>query len=84
MDYALVSEQGVTFAVVVVKPHILNSPASREKAQIEFAQHFTLGTPIILMAQNVRGIPKYYGRKDIVRFLSSIDHRRLPWKRKSI
>lgn len=37
--------------------------------------------PIALMAQNARGIPTYYGRKDIVNFLARIDMRRIPWKR---
>lgn len=83
MDYALVKEQGVTFAVVIVKPYVLTSP-DKESVRSSYAQHFPLGIPIILMAQNSRGIPTYSGRKDIVNFLSRIDFRRLPWKRKNV
>lgn len=83
MDYALVKEQGVTFAVVIVKSHVLNS-SNRENVRNSFRQYFPFGIPIILMAQNARGIPTYHGRNDIVNFLSKIDHRRLPWKRKQI
>ena len=36
--------------------------------------------PIILMAQNSRGIPTYDGRCDIVRFLANINPARIPWK----
>lgn len=78
-DAAVINEQGVTFAVVAVKPFVLNS-SSREKARSEFSQ--LLGNvPTILMAQNSRGIPTYHGRRDIVDFLSHIHPARFPWKR---
>lgn len=83
MDYALVKEQGVTFAVVIVKSYVLNSTES-EQIRNSFSQYFPAGIPIILMVQNTRGIPTYHGRPDIVKFLAKIDHRRLPWKRKNI
>ena len=37
--------------------------------------------PIILMAQNNRGVPTYDGRSDIVRFLANIHPARIPWKK---
>ncbi|OYD57896.1 hypothetical protein CGZ90_08320 [Fictibacillus aquaticus] len=80
MDYALVKEQGVTFAVVVVKSYVLKSD-DVEEVRASYRPYFP-GVPIILMAQDLRGVPTYHGRKDIVKFLSRIDHRRLPWKRK--
>lgn len=76
---AVVKEQGVTFVVVAVKKYVLSV---RSKAQ-EVAQSFSRvfpGVPVILMAQDSRGVPTYRGRRDIVRFLASIDFRRLPWK----
>ena len=33
---AIIKEQGVTFAIVVVKPHVLNSPTEREEARRSF------------------------------------------------
>lgn len=77
---ALVREQGQTFAVVAVRPGIINNRAEANKAQASFAPPFDY-VPIILMEQNGRGIPTYYGRPDIVRFLANLDFRRLPWKR---
>ncbi|MDK4472294.1 hypothetical protein MWG12_08615 [Fusobacterium necrophorum] len=79
-DGALVKEQGVTFAIVVVKSYVLSSLKTREDARKSFAKYFPLGIPIILMAQDSRGVPTYHGRKDIVNFLSNIDFRRIPWK----
>lgn len=75
---AKIKEQGVTFAIVIVKPQVLTS-SSRESVRTQFIPVFG-NIPIILMAQNPRGIPTYHGRKDIVRFLSKIHPSRIPWK----
>lgn len=76
---ALVKQQGVTFAVVVVKPHVLASVPQRDQAITGF-QTYWPGVPIVLMAQDARGVPKYYGRDDVVRFLASVPMKALPWK----
>ncbi len=77
-DGAKITEQGVTFAIAVVKPYILTSP-SKEKVRASFIPFFG-NIPIILMAQNSKGIPTYDGRKDIVHFLAKIHPSRIPWK----
>lgn len=53
-DGAKIREQGVTFAIVVVKPYVLTSP-SKEQIRTSFIPFFG-NIPIILMAQNSRGI----------------------------
>lgn len=78
VDAALVKEQGVTFAVVVVKRQALSSPD--RGATIAGMSRFWPGVPTVLMAQDARGTPEYYGRRDIVRFLASIPVEALPWK----
>ncbi len=82
IDAALVKEQGVHFAVVVVKPSVLNNPSQRSDAQREFQAWFP-GCNIVLMAQDSRGVPTYFGRPDIVRFLRNVNVTQLPWKRYS-
>lgn len=77
-DGAKIREQGVTFAIVVVKPYVLTSP-SKENVRRSFITFFG-NIPIILMAQNSRGIPTYDGRRDIVHFLANINPARIPWK----
>lgn len=77
-DGALIKEQGVTFAIAVVKPYVLTSP-EKESIRLGFMRYFG-NIPIILMAQNQKGIPTYDGRKDIVRFLVNIHPSRIPWK----
>jgi hypothetical protein len=76
---ALVKEQGVSFAVVVVKPGVLHGSKSRKDETVAaFSGEF--GVPAVLMAQDSRGRATYYGRPDLVRFLSRIYPEQLPWR----
>lgn len=77
---ALVREQGVTFAIVIVKSHILNSGHQADSVADSFQPTFP-GVPIVLMAQNSRGVPTYRGRRDLVNFLSRVPMRAIPWQR---
>lgn len=77
-DGALITEQGITFAIIVVRPYILSSPQESAKARTAFGRYFP-GVPIVLMAQDSRGTPTYSGRKDIVEFLAHIHPSRIPW-----
>ncbi len=80
---AIIKEQGVTFAIIVVKKYAISSDSER-KAAIETFSSIFPDMPIILMAQDSKGIPTYYGRKDIVNFLSKISVSRIPWKKFTI
>lgn len=77
---ALLKEKGVTFAIVVVKFHVLNNTVQADRISNDFYSVFG-NVPIILMAQNSKGVPTFYGRKDIVNFLSHINISRIPWKK---
>jgi hypothetical protein len=83
IEGALIREQGISFAIVIVKPHVLNSNSECETMRRALLSVF-VGVPIILMAQNHNGIPTYQGRTDIVHFLANIDASRIPWKRFTI
>jgi hypothetical protein len=76
---AVIKEQGITFAIVVVKSHVLASPQNREEMNTSCHSLFP-GMPIVLMAQDGKGTPKYWGRKDIVNFLANVHPSRIPWK----
>ncbi len=75
---AVIREQGQTFAVVVVKPQVIQSSASAADAIRSFAPVF--GVPIVLMAQDSRGRPTFYGRPDIARFMASVPLHVVPWR----
>ena len=80
---AVILEQGVTFAIFVVKPLVTQYTARSLKFRQEIAPFFP-NMPIILMSQASDGQPRYFGRKDIVDFLKSIRLEQIPWKKYSI
>ncbi len=76
---AVIKEQGVTFAIVIVKQHVLQSQSQAQEAVHAFRPYFP-GLPLVLMAQDGRGVPTYRGRRDIVNFLANIHISQIPWK----
>jgi len=79
LDIALVREQGVDFAVVVVQPHVLNNSQQQDAMCASLAPHLGWGTPIVFMAQDHDGTPTFVGRRDIVNFLANVFVEDLPW-----
>ena len=77
---AVIKEQGVTFAVVVVKPQTTQSQHETNLAIRNFSSIFS-GLPIVLMSQNSGGRPLYVGRRDLVNFLAIVSINRIPWKK---
>jgi hypothetical protein len=76
---AVVKEQGVTFAIVIVKPNVIENHSEAKQAIVSFSGIFPR-TPVVLMAQDYSGRPTYYGRTDIVNFLASVPMEAIPWK----
>lgn len=79
---AVIREQGQTFAVVIVKLHVVQNQADAADAIQSFTPVF--GVPVVLMAQDGQGRPTYYGRPDIARFLSKVPLRAIPWREYTI
>lgn len=79
-DGAVIKEQGVTFAVVIVQQHVIQHQAEGNQTIRAFQPIFP-GIPVVLMAQDSRGVPTYYGRTDLVNFLASVPFGRIPWQR---
>lgn len=78
---AIIQEQGVTFAIVIVKKHIVDNTIEANKIVNKFSTlSIFQNIPIILMAQDFNGVPSYYGRKDIVAFMVHIPLDAIPWK----
>lgn len=80
---ALVQERGVRFAILIVKRHVLHSREERDRS-VAFGHKVFGAVPVVLMAQDGRGTPTYWGRHDIVSFLSRISIRAIPWKRYTV
>ena len=76
---SIVEEQGITFAIVLVKDWATQTQVESDKAREAFQLYFP-GMPLILASQDSKGLFSYQGRKDIVGFLANIDPSRIPWK----
>lgn len=79
---AVIREQGQTFAIVIVKPHVVQNRAEATSMIESFTPVF--GVPVVLMAQDGRGKPTYFGRQDIAKFMASVPIEAIPWKQYTI
>lgn len=79
---AVIREQGQTFAVVVVKQHVVQNSSEAVDAIRSFLPVFRV--PVVLMAQDSRGRATYYGRPDIARFMASVPLHAIPWREYSV
>lgn len=79
---AVIREQGQTFAVVIVKPQVIQNSSEASDAIRSFMPAFRV--PVILMAQDSRGTPTYYGRPDIAKFKASVPVHAIPWREYTI
>ncbi len=78
LNAALVKEQGVTFAVVRVKNHVVNCNTTSDQMIRSVAA--ALGCQlVVLMGESNRKLRG--NRQDVVNFVSSIHPARLPWKK---
>ena len=77
---AVIREQGVTFALVVVKQHVLSNSQQANEAIRSFGSVFPQ-MPVVLVAQDPSGRPTYFGRRDISQFMAKVPLRAIPWKR---
>jgi hypothetical protein len=77
---ALITEQGITFAVVVVQPHVVGNQKKYDQLMPILQPVFPPDVPIIVMCLNPQGVPLYYGRQDIVNFLVRVPVTAIPWR----
>lgn len=80
LNDAIIREQGLAFAVLVVKRHILDSRSQVPETADGFRGTFS-DMPIVLMGQDARGRATYFGRHDVVNFHSNVSPGCLPWRR---
>jgi hypothetical protein len=80
---SVIKEQGITFAIVIVKKHVVDNRSTAEDAIRTFQPVFPR-IPIVLMAQDSNGVPTYFGRPDIVKFMANVPLHAVPWKEYTI
>ncbi|NKJ41355.1 hypothetical protein [Novosphingobium sp. SG720] len=75
VQFARIREQGITFCVVVVKDSVIDDQFERDSAVAYWSRQF--GCVTVLLGANRH---RYYGRTDIVRFMSNVALDRIPWR----
>jgi hypothetical protein len=75
---AVIREQGVTFAVVLVNRDGL-LPGRREIVQEEATRLFG-GLPVVVAGSAGGGRVSYWGRRDIAGFMARVPVEAVPWK----
>ena len=80
---AIVKEQGIRFAIVVVKQQVVQNRSIADET-IQACRPVFSGIPVVLMAQDSRGTPTYYGRRDIAKFMSGVPLSAVRWKEYTI
>lgn len=75
---ALIKEQGVTFAIVLIKKSTFSNRSQSAQAMQFFTRYFNV--PIVLATKDSTGIIRYQGRRDLVNFLSKLHPSQIPWK----
>ena len=78
---ALVEEQHLEFAVVIVQEYVMNGPTShKEELVAAFTREF--GAPAVLMSQDAHGELEFFGRLDLSQWLANnvLEPSQLPWR----
>lgn len=79
---AVLKVRGVTFAIVIVRNHVIENSFEADTTSRSFQKVFP-GIPVVLMAQDF-GKASFYGRDDIVGFLNDVPVKTIAWKEYSI
>lgn len=80
-DGALIKEQGVKFAVAIVKSSVGMGTRYQKQEAVNYLHQVFGAVPIVLMWQDSHGVPSYWGRTDIVNFLCRLHPSQIPWQR---
>lgn len=76
---AVITEQGVTFAVVSVHSLVFQNASDATKIIKSLIPCFT-GIPVVLMAKNPQDTPVYFGRPDLIKLLENVNIQEAPWE----
>lgn len=75
---AIINEEGETLVLAHVKKMVLDSTGARKYAVREIESLF--GMPVVLVSYDSSGNVRVWGRREHLRFLSTCDFSRFPWK----
>ncbi|MFL5963271.1 MAG: hypothetical protein ACJ757_10315 [Gaiellaceae bacterium] len=65
--------------IVIVQRSVLSSDQRCRETRATFEAHF--GQPVVLMAQDARSTPTYWGRPDLVDYMVEVPLEAVSWQR---
>lgn len=75
-QFAIITERGVTFAIVVVEAHVIQSTIQAQNVRAAFEMEY--GCSVVLWGDDNR---YRYGDPNLVNFLANVTADRIPWRR---
>src|SRR5260221_4435062 len=76
---SVMTEQGITFAVVQVQAYKVETPQEAAETIQAFAPLFP-GMPVVVMAIGKEAGPTYWGRDDLANFMAGIHPSSVEWR----
>jgi hypothetical protein len=76
---SVMTEQGLTFAVVQVQAYKVETPQEAAETIQAFAPLFP-GMPVVVMAIGKEAGPTYWGRDDLANFMAGIHPSSVEWR----
>ncbi len=80
---AIIKEQGVTFAVILVDKVLIENRSEAVKTVASLRTVFA-GLPVVLVAQDCKGKRSCFGRADLARLLLDLPADALTWQEYSL
>jgi hypothetical protein len=77
---SVMTEQGISFAVVQVHSYTVETQAEAEDAIHSYSKLFP-GLPVVLMAVGGERSPTYWGRQDLANYMAHVPSKHVPWRR---
>jgi hypothetical protein len=81
LDGAVLSEQGMTFALATVPFALLKDPREAVVLLAGLQEHVFPGLPVVLMTREWSGMPRYYGDPECSRVMHGVHVSRIAWSR---
>ncbi|MFN2459896.1 MAG: hypothetical protein ABR591_04315 [Candidatus Velthaea sp.] len=81
LDGAVLSEQGMTFALATVPLAMLKDQMEAHELLASLQQRVFPDLPVVLMTREWSGMPRYYGDAECSRVMHGVHVSRIAWSR---
>ena len=79
LKIALVETEGTPFALAVVREDVLDSETEREAAREFYEGKIFRDLPVVLVGENYLTAPRFYGEKELSKFMQGVKMEMIEW-----